>query len=64
MKGPDLINDLVAILSRFRKEKIVLAVDIKSMYYQVQVSPHDSDSLRFMWWLDGNLECQPGQTPL
>ena len=29
------------------------------MYYQVQVSPRDRDSLRFLWWPDGNLESQP-----
>ena len=29
------------------------------MYYQVQVSPRDCDSLRFLWWPDGNLESQP-----
>ena len=29
------------------------------MYYQVQISPHDHDSLRFLWWPDGNLESQP-----
>ena len=45
------MNDLVAILSRFRKEKIALAADIESMYYQVQVSPRDRDSLRFLWGL-------------
>ena len=59
MQGPHLMNDLVAILSRFRKEKIALAADIESMYYQVQVSPRDHDSLRFLWWPDGNLESQP-----
>ena len=28
------------------------------MYYQVQVSPRDRDSLRFLWCPDGNLESQ------
>ena len=49
MQGPHLINDLVAILSRFRRVHV----------YQVQVSPRDRDSLRFLWWPDGNLESQP-----
>ena len=56
---PHLMNDLVAILSRFRKEKIALEADIESIYYQVQVSPRDRDSLRFLWWPDGSLESQP-----
>ena len=47
MRGPHLMNDLVAILSCFRKEKIALAADIESMYYQVQVSLRDRDSLDF-----------------
>ena len=56
---PHLMNDLVAILSRFRKEKIALAADVESMYYKVQVSPRDHDSLRFLWWSDENVESQP-----
>ena len=56
---PHLMNNLVAILSRFRKEKIALAANIESIYYQVQVSPRDRDSLRFLWWPDENLESQP-----
>ena len=52
------MNNLVAILSRFRKEKIPLAADIESMYYQVPVSPHDRDSLRCLRWPGGNLEHQ------
>ena len=48
VQGPNLMNDLVVILSRFLKEKIALAADIESMYYQVQVSTHDRESLRFL----------------
>ena len=53
---PHLMNNLAVILSRFRKEKIALAADIESMHYKVQVSPRDRDSLRFLWWPDGNLK--------
>ena len=58
MQWPDPINDLVAILSRFRKEKRALAADVKSMYYQVQLLSHDREILQFLWWPDRNLERQ------
>ena len=36
MQGPDLTNDLVSILCRFRREPIAIACDIQKMYYQFQ----------------------------
>ena len=33
--------------------------DIKGMFHQVRVGPADCDSLRFLWYPDGNLEAKP-----
>ena len=59
MQGPDLVNSLVAVLLRFRKYAIALVADIEAMFYQVLVTPKDRDSLRYLWWPDGNLELEP-----
>ena len=37
--GPDLANQIVGVLLRFRKEHVVFMADIKSMFYQVLAPP-------------------------
>ena len=54
MQGPDLNNRLDAMLLRFRKESIAVVADVESMFHQALVSPRDRDSLRFLWWRDGD----------
>ena len=54
MQGPDLNNRLDAVLLHFRKESIALVADVEAMCHQVLVSPRDQDSLRFLWWRDGD----------
>ncbi|XP_056125219.1 uncharacterized protein LOC130103060 [Rhinichthys klamathensis goyatoka] len=54
LQGPDLTNLLVGVLTRFRKEPVVLIGDIEAMYHQVRVPAEDSDLLRFLWWPDGD----------
>ena len=59
MKGPDLVNRLVGVLLRFRKERIAIVSDIEGMFHQVRCAPEDRDCLRFLWWPQGDLskEC-------
>lgn len=54
LQGPDLTNLLVGVLTRFRKEPVVLMADIEAMYHQVRVPAEDSDLLRFLWWPGGD----------
>ena len=49
LPGPNLLNNLVAVLSRFRRGKIAVISDIEKMYHQVLVPEEDQDSLRFLW---------------
>ena len=55
MKGPDLVNSLVGVLSRFRKNKVILVANVKSMFHQIKVDPRDQNALRFLWWTKGDL---------
>ena len=50
--GPDLTNNLVGVLIRFRQEKIAFTADKEAMFHQVKVLPKDADGLRFRWWKD------------
>jgi len=47
--GPDMLNNLVGILVRFRTGKIGVMADIEQMFHQVGVCEEDRDSLRFLW---------------
>ena len=47
---PDMTNNLVAVLLRFRQGKIGIAADVEGMFHQIRVRKEDQDSLRFLWW--------------
>ena len=47
------------VLLRFRKKPLAVVADIRGMFHQVKVEPRDCDSLRFLWWPDGNLFVPP-----
>lgn len=52
LKGPDLNNNLLGVLIRFRKEKIAVTADIQHMYYCFVVKEDHRDYLRFLWFRD------------
>ena len=52
--GPDLTNQTVGVLLRFREEQIAVTGDIEAMYHQVKVPENQRYFLRFLWWKDSN----------
>ena len=48
-KGPDLLNNLLAVLLRFRENEIALMGDIKKMYHSVKIGLLDQHTHRFLW---------------
>ncbi|XP_068074145.1 uncharacterized protein [Danio rerio] len=59
LTGPDLINSLVGVLCRFRKELVAVTCDIEKMFHQFLVPPDERNYLRFLWWEDGDWEKEP-----
>ena len=55
LQGPDLTNQLMGVLLRFREEPIAVMGDIEAMFCQVRVPEDQRDCLRFLWWPDGNI---------
>ena len=47
-QGPNLANESIGVLIRFRKEQIAVTGDIRAMFHQVRVEPKDADALRFL----------------
>ena len=59
LQGPDLTNNLLSILLKFREQPVALMADIEAMFYQVRVPKSDQDCLRFYWWPSGNHNKEP-----
>ncbi|XP_048248047.1 uncharacterized protein LOC124126721 [Haliotis rufescens] len=50
MTGPDLTNNLLGILLRFRTESFAVTADVEQMFYCFKVKPSHRDYLRFFWY--------------
>ena len=50
LPGPDLLNNFVSVLIRFRQAKYAAMADKEKMFHQIFVSPNDTNALRFLWW--------------
>ena len=59
IRGQDLMNSLIGVLMRFRKERVALVVDVEAMFYQVFVKPSHVDALHFLWWPNGEIDQEP-----
>ena len=46
-QGPDLTNNLIGVLIRFRKYEVAYMTDVESMFHQVKCPENDRDLLRF-----------------
>lgn len=53
VQGPDMTNNLVGVLLRFRQGNVAFAADVEAMFHQVKVREEDRDALRFLWWTKG-----------
>ena len=53
--GPYLMNSLIGVLMRFRKERVALVADVEAVF----VKPSHFDALRSMWWPNGEIDQEP-----
>ncbi|VDI39110.1 Hypothetical predicted protein [Mytilus galloprovincialis] len=54
LTGPDLTNNLLGVLLRFRKEPIAITADIQQMFYCFRVTETHRNFLRFIWYKDND----------
>ncbi|XP_063959911.1 uncharacterized protein LOC135155123 [Lytechinus pictus] len=54
LQGPDLMNGLLGVLCRFRKEEVAFMADVKGMFLQFYVNEEDRNLLRFLWYEGGD----------
>ena len=48
--GPDLANQIIRLLLRFREENVGVMGDIEAMFYQVKLPDTQCSFLKFLWW--------------
>lgn len=53
-KGPNLLELIPAILTRFRMKEFAVVADIKQAFLQISVCEHDRNYLKFLWMEDGD----------
>ena len=56
LQGPDQLNSLIGVLTRFRKEDVALTCDIEQMFHSFHVTPSHRDFLRFLWFENNDLD--------
>ena len=54
LPGPDLMNNLMGVLMRFRKENFAVMCDVEQMFHSFHVNPSHRDFLRFLWFEDND----------
>ena len=53
LSGPDMNNNLLGVLMRFRREPVAVTADVQQMFYCFIVQKEHRDFLRFLWF-EGN----------
>ncbi|XP_052761778.1 uncharacterized protein LOC128204401 [Mya arenaria] len=56
LSGPNLTNNLLGVLLRFRRDKYAVSADIEQMFYRFLVNNEHRDFLRFFWFQNNNPE--------
>ena len=59
LQGPDLMNNLVSVLTRFRQVSVAFCHDNEGIFHQVQVNEEHRDLLRFLWRPKGDTAKEP-----
>ena len=59
LQGPDLTNNLISVLLRFRQEPIAIMADIEKMFYQVTVPKKHRNYMRFFWYKNDDPNEEP-----
>ena len=54
MPGPDLTNQIIGVLLRFRQKRVAFMADIEAMFYQVRIPPEQRSNVKYLWWKNIN----------
>ena len=54
LPGPDLMNSLLSVLMRFRRENYAIMCDVEQMFFSFHVNQEHRHFLRFLWFRDND----------
>ena len=54
MPSPDLRNQIIVVLLRFRQDRVGFMADIEAMFYHIRMPPEKRSYLKFLWWKKSN----------
>ena len=54
LSGPNLMNQLLGVLIRFREEPVAVTADVEQMFYAFKVRDDHTRYLRFLWYENNN----------
>ncbi|XP_052680203.1 uncharacterized protein LOC128160966 [Crassostrea angulata] len=54
LQGPDLTNNLLGVLLRFRKERVAITGDIEQMFHMFHINEEHRNFVRFIWFRDND----------
>ena len=49
LTGPDLLNNLLGVLMRFRQKPFAIKSDMRNMFLKIKIIKQDQDAQRFLW---------------
>ena len=55
LTGPDLINNLIGVLLRFRREMVAVTADVQHMFHCFIVREDHRNYLRFFWYENNDI---------
>ena len=58
MSGPDLTNQIISILLKFRENVVPIMDDKEAMFHQVFTGDQRRNLLTFLWWKNGDISEQ------
>ena len=56
LTGPDLLNNLLGVLMRFREHPVAVLADIEGLFMQIAIHQIDQSALRFLWLADNQIQ--------
>ena len=56
LTGPDLLNNLLGVLMRFREHPVAVLADIDAMFMQIAIHQFDQSALQFLWSADNQIQ--------
>ena len=59
LSGPDLTNQIMDLLVKFKEDYVAIMGDIKVTFYQVFVANQHRSLISFLWWENRGIKRQP-----